>query len=125
MSSYQNSENASHKHLKVQNMKVFKSKIDPDTEGFKNNFQYHQNLAQQLKNDLAKVSEGGKEFSGNPSIKGKLLPRERVNRLLDSGSPFLEISPMAAYGLYENEVPAAGIICGIGRVRKRSDGSGQ
>ena len=120
MSSYQNSENASHKHLKVQNMKVFKSKIDPDTEGFKNNFQYHQNLAQQLKNDLAKVSEGGKEFSRQlHQSRGKLLPRERVNRLLDSGSPFLEISPMAAYGLYENEVPAAGIICGIGRVGGR------
>ena len=120
MSSYQNSENASHKHLKVQNMKVFKSKIDPDTEGFKNNFQHHQNLAQQLKNDLAKVSEGGKEFSRQlHQSRGKLLPRERVNRLLDSGSPFLEISPMAAYGLYENEVPAAGIICGIGRVGGR------
>jgi len=120
MSSYQNSENASHKHLKVQNMKVFKSKIDPDTEGFKNNFQYHQNLAQQLKNELAKVSEGGKEFSRQlHQSRGKLLPRERVNRLLDSGSPFLEISPMAAYGLYENEVPAAGIICGIGRVGGR------
>ena len=120
MSSYQNSENASHKHLKVQNMKVFKSKIDPDTEGFKNNFQYHQNLAQQLKNDLAKVSEGGKEFSRQlHQSRGKLLPRERVNRLLDSGSPFLEISPMAAYGLYENEVPTAGIICGIGRVGGR------
>ena len=120
MSSYQNSENASHKHLKVQNMKVFKSKIDPDTEGFKNNFQYHQNLAQQLKNDLVKVSEGGKEFSRQlHQSRGKLLPRERVNRLLDSGSPFLEISPMAAFGLYENEVPAAGIICGIGRVRGR------
>ena len=120
MSSYQNSENASHKHLKVQNMKVFKSKIDPDTEGFKNNFQYHQNLAQQLKNDLAKVSEGGKEFSRQlHQSRGKLLPRERVNRLLDSGSPFLEFSPMAAYGLYENEVPAAGIICGIGRVGGR------
>ena len=120
MSSYQNSENASHKHLKVQNMKVFKSKIDPDTEGFKNNFQYHQNLAQQLKNDLAKVSEGGKEFSRQlHQSRGKLLPRERVNWLLDSGSPFLEISPMAAYGLYENEVPAAGIICGIGRVGGR------
>jgi len=120
MSSYQNSENASYKHLKVQNMKVFKSKIDPDTEGFKNNFQYHQNLAQQLKNDLAKVSEGGKEFSRQlHQSRGKLLPRERVNRLLDSGSPFLEISPMAAYGLYENEVPAAGIICGIGRVGGR------
>ena len=120
MSSYQNPENASHKHLKVQNMKVFKSKIDPDTEGFKNNFQYHQNLAQQLKNDLAKVSEGGKEFSRQlHQSRGKLLPRERVNRLLDSGSPFLEISPMAAYGLYENEVPAAGIICGIGRVGGR------
>ena len=120
MSSYQNSENASHKHLKVQNMKVFKSKIDPETEGFKNNFQYHQNLAQQLKNDLAKVFEGGKEFSRQlHQSRGKLLPRERVNRLLDSGSPFLEISPMAAYGLYENEVPAAGIICGIGRVGGR------
>ena len=120
MSSYQNSENASHKHLKVQNMKVFKSKIDPDTEGFKNNLQYHQNLAQQLKNDLAKVSEGGKEFSRQlHQSRGKLLPRERVNRLLDSGSPFLEISPMAAFGLYENEVPAAGIICGIGRVGGR------
>ena len=120
MSSYQNSENASHKHLKVQNMKVFKSKIDPDTEGFKNNFQYHQNLAQQLKNDLAKVSEGGKEFSRQlHQSRGKLLPRERVNRLLDSGSPFLEISPMAAFGLYENEAPAAGIICGIGRVGGR------
>jgi 3-methylcrotonyl-CoA carboxylase beta subunit len=120
MSSYQNSENASHKHLKVQNMKVFKSKIDPDTEGFKNNFQYHQNLAQQLKNDLAKVSEGGKEFSRQlHQSRGKLLPRERVNRLLDSGSPYLEISPMAAFGLYENEVPAAGIICGIGRVGGR------
>ena len=120
MSSYQNSENASHKHLKVQNMKVFKSKIDPDTEGFKNNFQYHQNLAQQLKNDLAKVSEGGKEFSRQlHQSRGKLLPRERVNRLLDSGSPFLEISPMAAFWLYENEVPAAGIICGIGRVGGR------
>ena len=57
MSSYQNSENASHKHLKVQNMKVFKSKIDPDTEGFKNNFQYHQNLAQQLKNCLLYTSD--------------------------------------------------------------------
>ena len=120
MSSYQNSENASHKHLKVQNMKVFKSKIDPDTEGFKNNFQYHQNLAQQLKNDLAKVSEGGKEFSRQlHQSRGKLLPPERVNRLLDSGSPFLEIYPMAAFGLYENEVPAAGIICGIGRVGGR------
>ena len=120
MSSYQKSENASHKQLKVQNMKVFKSKIDPDTEGFKNNFQYHQNLAQQLKNDLARVSEGGKEFSRQlHQSRGKLLPRERVNRLLDSGSPFLEISPMAAFGLYENEVPAAGIICGIGRVGGR------
>ena len=120
MSSYQNSENASQKHLKVQNMKVFKSKIDTDTEGFKNNFQYHQNLAQQLKNDLAKVSEGGKEFSRQlHQSRGKLLPRERVNRLLDSGSPFLEISTMAAFGLYENEVPAAGIICGIGRVGGR------
>ncbi|MGB0364081.1 MAG: carboxyl transferase domain-containing protein, partial [bacterium] len=62
----------------------------------------------------------GKEFSRQlHQSRGKLLPRERVNQLLDSGSPFLEISPMAAFGLYENEVPAAGIICGIGRVGGR------
>ena len=120
MSPHQNSERATLNILKDPIMNEFKSRIEPDTEGFKNNFQHQQNLAQKLKNDLARISEGGKEFSRQlHQSRGKLLPRERVNRLLDSVSPFLEISPMAAYGLYENEVPAAGIICGIGRVGGR------
>ncbi|EQD71507.1 carboxyltransferase subunit of acetyl-CoA carboxylase, partial [mine drainage metagenome] len=51
--------------------------------------------------------------------RGKLLPRERVNVLLDAGSPFLEIAPLAAHGLYEDQAPAAGLIAGIGRVHGR------
>ena len=53
---------------------------------------------------------------GRGGNRGKLLPRERIDRLLDSGSPFLELSQLAAYGVYGEDVPAAGIIAGIGRV---------
>ena len=55
------------------------------------------------------------------SARGKLLPRERVERLLDPGSPFLEIGQLAANGMYEDEVPGAGMIAGIGRVSGRAD----
>ena len=80
MSPHQNSENASLNHLKVQIMKVFKSRIDPDSEGFKNNFQHHQNLAKQLKKDLARISEGGKEFSRQlHQSRGKLLPLSLIH----------------------------------------------
>src|SRR5438477_595307 len=51
--------------------------------------------------------------------RGKLLPRERVDALLDPGSPFLELSPLAAHGLYDDEAPAAGLITGIGRIAGR------
>jgi 3-methylcrotonyl-CoA carboxylase beta subunit len=71
----------------------------------------------------AKVAEtalGGNEKSRERhTARGKLLPRERVERLLDPGSPFLEIGQLAANGLYGDEVPGAGIICGIGRVSGR------
>ena len=71
----------------------------------------------------AKVAEtalGGNEKSRQRHVsRGKLLPRERVERLLDPGSPFLEIGQLAANGLYGDEVPGAGIITGIGRVSGR------
>ena len=66
------------------------------------------------------IAEGGGEAARRRHLaRGKLLPRERVRLLLDPGSPFLELSPLAAYGMYDGEVPAAGIITGIGRITGR------
>jgi len=63
------------------------------------------------------ISKGGSEKSRNRHLeRGKLLPRERIRRLLDVGSPFLELSQFAAYGMYDDEVPCAGIITGVGRI---------
>ena len=66
---------------------------------------------------LAQVAQGGgPKAQERHTSRGKLLPRERINRLLDPGSPFLEISQLAAYEVYGEDVPAAGVIAGIGRV---------
>ncbi|MFM9701340.1 carboxyl transferase domain-containing protein, partial [Streptomyces europaeiscabiei] len=66
---------------------------------------------------VAKAALGGDEKSRARHVaRGKLLPRDRVERLLDPGSPFLEIGQLAANGMYGDEVPGAGIITGIGRV---------
>ncbi len=66
---------------------------------------------------LARLHEGGGEKAqARHTARGKLLPRERINRLLDPGSPFLEIGQLAAHEVYGEEVPAAGVIAGIGRV---------
>ncbi|MBS3745521.1 MAG: methylcrotonoyl-CoA carboxylase [Wenzhouxiangellaceae bacterium] len=67
---------------------------------------------------LESTGRGGPEKSREKHLaRGKLLPRERVRTLLDPGSPFLEVSPMAAHGLYDDEAPAAGVIAGIGRIQ--------
>jgi 3-methylcrotonyl-CoA carboxylase beta subunit len=77
-------------------------------------------LVADLHKKLDAVRQGGPERSREKHTKaGKLLPRERVERLLDPGSPFLEIAPLAALDLYDNEAPSAGIITGIGRVSDR------
>src|SRR5688572_11375722 len=76
--------------------------------------------AQQLRERLAAVALGGPEASRERHVaRGKLLPRDRVARLLDEGSPFVEIAPLAAEGLYGGEAPAAGVIAGIGLVHGR------
>jgi 3-methylcrotonyl-CoA carboxylase beta subunit len=77
-------------------------------------------LAEELRAHVAKAALGGNERSRERHIaRGKLLPRERVERLLDPGSPFLEVGQLAAHGLYDDEVPGAGVIAGIGRVSGR------
>lgn len=79
-----------------------------------------ESLAEELRERLAVAARGGSDASRERHLaRGKLLPRERVARLLDEGSPFLEVAPLAADGLYGGEVPAAGVIAGIGLVHGR------
>src|ERR1700756_696157 len=80
----------------------------------------HLALADQLRAKLATAALGGPERARERHVsRGKLLPRDRVDGLLDPGSPFLEMSPLAADGMYDDESPGAGIITGIGRVSGR------
>lgn len=80
----------------------------------------HEHLTRDLSARLARAALGGSEKSRERHVaRGKLLPRDRVNELLDPGSPFLEIAPLAANGLYDDECPGAGVIAGIGRVSGR------
>ncbi|MFB7250833.1 carboxyl transferase domain-containing protein [Microbacterium sp. NPDC056234] len=77
-------------------------------------------LAERLRDRLAEAALGGPEASRRRHVeRGKLLPRDRVARLLDEGSPFLEVAPLAAHGLYDAEVPGAGVIAGVGLVHGR------
>jgi 3-methylcrotonyl-CoA carboxylase beta subunit len=89
----------------------------PRSEGYARNTTAHAELVQDLHKRLATARLGGPEKARIRHVdRGKLLPRDRVDALLDEGSPFLELSPLAANGLYDDEAPAAGIITGIGRV---------
>ncbi|MEV7398018.1 carboxyl transferase domain-containing protein [Aeromicrobium sp. NPDC092404] len=74
-------------------------------------------LVEELRSRLAAVRLGGSEAARERHVgRGKLLPRDRIDHLLDPGSPFLEIAPLAAEGVYDDDVPSAGIIAGIGRI---------
>src|SRR3546814_10803716 len=74
-------------------------------------------LLDDLQAKLAQTAQGGGEAARAKHLaRGKLLPRERVEQLLDAGSPFLELSALAAHDVYDNEAPGAGLITGIGRV---------
>ena len=93
------------------------SKINPRSPEFIENAQAMQTQVDDLKDKLEQVKLGGGERSRERHLsRGKLLPRDRVNALLDPGSPFLELSQLAAYEVYDDHVPSAGIITGIGRV---------
>jgi len=93
------------------------SKIAADSEEFRVRAAHNRALAEKLRADVAQAAKGGPEKHRERHVsRGKLLPRERVERLLDPGSPFLEIGQLAAGDMYDGEVPGAGLIAGIGRV---------
>ena len=99
---------------------VLTSKLDREAPAAKARFDHNKALASDLRTSVAAAALGGAERSRERHVaRGKLLPRERVERLLDPGSPFLEIGQLAANGMYEGDVNAASIICGIGRVSGR------
>ena len=99
---------------------VLDTKLTADGETIRANAAHNRALVERLRADVAQAARGGTEKSRERhTARGKLLPRERVERLLDPGSPFLEIGQLVANGLYDDEVPGAGVIAGIGRVSGR------
>lgn len=99
---------------------VLKSALVADGEAQRANAAQNRALAAELRERVASAALGGNEKSREKHVsRGKLLPRERVERLLDPGSPLLEIGQLAANGMYGDEVPGAGLIAGIGRVSGR------
>src|ERR1700742_3312456 len=101
-------------------MTTLKSTIGPNAPSFKSNAAAMAALVDELRARQATASLGGDERSRQRhTSRGKLLPRERVERLLDPGAPFLELSQLAAGGMYDDEAPGAGMITGVGRVSGR------
>jgi 3-methylcrotonyl-CoA carboxylase beta subunit/propionyl-CoA carboxylase len=101
-------------------MPVLESHVDTASADFRENAARMAALVGQLRERLAAAANGGgEEAVCRHREQGKLLVRERLERLLDTGTPFLEIGALAGYGLYEDQAPAAGLVCGIGRVRGR------
>ena len=96
------------------------SKIDPGSEAFRANAEHLKALVEDLRAQVGRAAQGGgPEAQKKHTARGKLLPRERVRALLDPGSPFLEFSQLAAFGMYDDDAPSAGIITGMGRVEGR------
>ena len=93
---------------------------DPDSPEARANAEHNRALAAELRERVATAARGGSDRSRDRhTARGKLLPRDRVERLLDPGSPFLEIGQLAADGVYDDPIPGAGVIAGIGRVSGR------
>jgi len=101
-------------------MSVLASRIDEGSESVRKYAAHNRALAEELRARVAEAALGGPEKHRERHVaRGKLLPRDRVFRLLDPGSPFLEIGQLAACDMYKHEVPGAGLIAGIGRVSGR------
>jgi 3-methylcrotonyl-CoA carboxylase beta subunit len=93
------------------------TRIDPSSEAFHTNASYLRALVDELKQRLSIASEGGGDDARRKHTeRGKLLPRDRIATLLDPGSDFLELSPLAAEDMYDRGAPAAGVVTGIGQV---------
>jgi acetyl-CoA carboxylase carboxyltransferase component len=102
-------------------MELLESHLETSSEEFKANAEHQKALAAELKQKLAAVKQGGgADLVKRHTSRGKLFVRDRIERLLDPGSAFLELSPLAAHGLYDGEAPCAGIITGVGVVGGRT-----
>jgi 3-methylcrotonyl-CoA carboxylase beta subunit len=101
-------------------MPVIQSQISPSSETFRANAERMRALVSDISEKAAAVQRGGSDEARERHVsRGKLLPRERLAQLLDAGSPFLEIGQFAAWGMYDDNIAAAGMIAGIGRVEDR------
>lgn len=101
----------------VNDVSTIESVIDPRSAEFAANASHMRSLADDLRAQVAAAAGGGPAHARERHLsRDKLLPRQRIDALIDPGSPFLEFSQLAAHGMYGNEVPAAGIITGIGRI---------
>src|SRR5690606_10581152 len=99
---------------------VLPSKLNSADPAFQSNVAHNRMLAKDLRAKVAETAKGGSEKSRERHIsRGKLLPRERVEKLIDPGTPLMELSQLAANGLYDDGAPGAGIITAIGRVSGR------
>jgi 3-methylcrotonyl-CoA carboxylase beta subunit len=101
-------------------VQVIPSKLNPRSAEFQANAARMRGLSDELRAKVEQVAQGGGAAARQKHIaRGKLLPRERIEQLLDPGTPFLEIGQLAALGMYDDEAPSAGIIAGVGRVQGR------
>jgi acetyl-CoA carboxylase carboxyltransferase component len=101
-------------------MTVIESRLRPDDPAFRANSETNRALAADLKARLERArAGGGPKARARHSEQGKLFVRDRIEKLLDPGAPFLELSPLAASGLYRDEAPGAGLVTGIGRIENR------
>ena len=98
-------------------MSTLETQLNPRSADFQANAAAMKALVDDLQVQLAHAAAGGGETARARHVKrGKLLPRERVNRLLDPGTPFLEVGQLAAFGMYDGDAPSAGVITGVGRI---------
>ncbi|AXA84163.1 methylcrotonoyl-CoA carboxylase [Lysobacter oculi] len=98
-------------------MPALVSQLDPRSADFTANADYHRALTEELHARLRRAAEGGGDSARQKHVaRGKLLARDRIDALLDPGSPFLELNALAAEGMYDDAAPAAGVVTGIGRV---------
>ena len=101
-------------------MEALETHLDSSSEDFKANGERMQGLVDELNQRIAKARlGGGPKYLERHKQQGKMPPRERIAALLDPDTPFLELSPLAANGMYEDEAPGAGMITGIGRIHDR------
>ena len=101
-------------------IEVLVSRVDPSSADFQENRRHHEGLAARLREEAARARDGGGEKERARHVgRGKLPVRERIERLLDPGTAFLEVAPLAGWGMHEGAAPCAGLVTGIGRVAGR------